>query len=180
MPYSQVSAVAGAAAAALFAAALAAQPAAAQDGSPSSYVYGTLGYANHGVGGADLGTVQGRLGDRFSRYLGVEGEVGFGVNREGIGGNESARINDQEAIYGVGYLPIMPHLDLFARIGVQRTDWDFKGPLNEHGAEKSWNWGAGGQYWLDRHNGIRAEYTRENFDYAPTGDDWSVSYVRRF
>jgi hypothetical protein len=177
MPHSHLSA---AVAAALIGAAFAVQPAAAQDTGPSTYVYGTLGYANHGVGGADLGTIQGRIGDKFSRYFGVEGEFGGGVNRDSIGGNESVRINDQEAVYGVGYLPIMPHLDLFARVGVQRTDWDFKGPLDEHSLDTSWNWGAGGQYWLDRHNGVRAEYTRENFDHAPNGDDWSVSYVRKF
>jgi hypothetical protein len=174
--------LAAAATLALGAAALTAVPAAAQSTGPSNtYVYGTLGYTDHGIYGDDLGTVTGRLGSRWG-WFGVEGEVAGGVNHQSVGApGDSAGINDQETIYGVGYLPLGHHIDLFARIGYGRTEWDYKGLNHPGDGDTNWNVGGGGQWFWNNHDGLRAEYTREDFDHAQqNAQDWSVSYVRKF
>lgn len=44
----------------------------------------------------------------------------------------------------------------------------------------SWNYGVGGQYFFDGKNGVRVDYTRQDFSGMPTEDTWSVAYTRRF
>ena len=161
--------------------------------STTPYGYATFGYADHNVGTADLGTVQGRIGIRINRWFGFEGEVGGGVNREGVGlqsvvgsnsvskvgRKETVRIGDQEAVYVVGYLPIMPDVSLFGRVGAGRTDWKFTGPAPWGTSDGSYNLGGGAMAFWGR-NGARAEYVRETFGHGPAGDTWAISYVRRF
>lgn len=163
----------------LLAAAIAA-PALAQDtsGPSTTYIYGSAGYTNHDVYGKNLGTVDGRLGSRWG-WFGVEGEVSGGVNRANVTGGK-AGINDQETLYGVVFLPIGHQVDLFGRIGYGRTQWDYKGAGHPSDDDRNWNVGGGGQWFWSRHDGVRAEYTRETFDHAPDSDTWSVSYVRKF
>ena len=65
--------------------------------------YGSVGYSHHDLEGADVGAIQGRLGARFNPYLGVEGELGFGVKKDdvSIGGvNGKAELKNSAAIYG--------------------------------------------------------------------------------
>ncbi|MCI3134946.1 hypothetical protein [Phenylobacterium aquaticum] len=69
------------AAAGLLAATLVPAVASAQDLSPVTG-YGTLGYAASEANGVNLGALQGRVGARFGKYLGVEGEAAFGVNND--------------------------------------------------------------------------------------------------
>jgi opacity protein-like surface antigen len=164
----------------------AAGTASAQDAAPGTWTsnwYGTLGYAGHSVDGTDLGTVQGRIGTKFNRWIGIEGEFAAGVDHNAIGGagaHQTAGINDQEAIYGVGYLPLGHDIDLFGRIGYGRTRWDYKGPVGRDDNDTSWNYGGGAQWFFDPKDGIRADYTRENFDHAPDANTWGVSFVRKF
>jgi hypothetical protein len=161
---------------------LAVRPAAAQntDPQPTPYAYGTIGYADHLISTAAVGTVQLRIGARINPWFGVEGEFGWGINRNGLHRGESVRINDQEALYGVAYLPLTPAFSLFGRLGGQRTQFNFAGPAPGHTPDGSYNVGAGGVWYLDPHNGVRAEYTLEAFDNAPNADTWAISYVRRF
>ena len=68
--------------------------------------YGSVGYSHHDLEGADVGAIQGRLGARFNPYLGVEGELGFGVRKDDIdvaGVKGKAELKNQMAIYGVGF-----------------------------------------------------------------------------
>ena len=165
---------------------LCAAPAMAQSINFNPTYYGTLGYSDFSGQGADLSAVTGRLGVRLNPYLGAEGEVSAGVGGDhfnGALGNQSVHLNDQYAGYAVGYLPLKPNLDLFARVGFGHTDLhtSFQGVAADTGAD-SWNFGAGGQYFFDHANGVRAEYTRQ--DYVCSGctgaDVWSVAYVRKF
>jgi outer membrane immunogenic protein len=169
-------------AAALFAAApaLADSP----DYNGTSY-YGTLGYTDLDGRDANLGAITGRVGARFGRFFGVEGELSGGVTKDHVdvaGTSVGARIEDQYAGYAVGYLPITPRADLFARIGYGDTRFKASAPgISANGAVDSVNYGVGGQYMLDSHNGLRADYTR--YDYQRSGGDadvWSVAYVRKF
>ncbi|HLI64976.1 MAG TPA: porin family protein [Caulobacteraceae bacterium] len=171
------------AAAAAIAAAGAAAPAAAQTISG----YGTLGAEDINSNDANVGAVTGRLGARFGQYLGVEGELsgGFNSDRVNLGGTRAdVRVNDQYAAYAVGFLPVMPNADLFARIGYGATDLHIKVPPGSPHFDAhvtSWNAGAGGQYFFDGNDGVRAEYTRETADRADLDANvFSLAYVRKF
>jgi hypothetical protein len=156
-------------------------PSAPQTSSWTTNWYGTLGYSGHTVDNQDLGTITGRLGTRIGPWFGVEGEFTGGTNHQPIGGHETLGVNDQQAIYGVAYLPVTPNIDLFGRIGVGRTDWNYKGPMtDDHASDRSWNFGGGGQWFFTQKDGLRADYTKENFAHAADADTWTVSYVRKF
>ncbi|MFL5295391.1 MAG: porin family protein [Phenylobacterium sp.] len=165
---------------------------------PPTGLYGTLGYANAHAGDFNLGAVQGRLGWRFNDWLGVEGELGFGVNDDkgsqtvgGVNVNTSVKLKDQEAIYAVGFLPLSNQFDLLARIGyghqsvkASATATGTGGPItvSDRADGDSWNFGVGAQYHFDGANGVRADYTREEFrgsgsDHA---DIWAIAFSHRF
>jgi hypothetical protein len=178
--------VAAAAAAALAGAA----PGLALAQSSNTGAYATLGYDNSHQDGLNLGQIQGRLGWRFSDYLGVEGELAGGVKSDHVdvgGTSVSERIQHQEAIYGVGFLPINPSFDLLARVGYGntslKTDTATSGVTTttfSHGG--SWNYGAGAQYRFDPSNGMRFDYTREEFTGSGSGhaDVLALAYTHRF
>jgi hypothetical protein len=157
----------------------------AQTAAPTG-VYGTLGYAGASMGGADVGAIQGRLGYRFSPYLGVEGELAGGVKSDtvDIGGVDAkVKVQHQEAIYGVGFLPVSPNIDLLARVGYGNTHVKASALGSSYSDDgDSWNYGVGGEYHIDPKNGVRADYTREEFTGHDSGhaDVWSVAYTRRF
>lgn len=166
---------------ALFAAAAAAAllvsaPALAQSTSDIEW-YGNLGYSIYDteVGGADLGAVQGRVGARFHRYFGIEGEAAVGVDDDEIAGVDVG-LNHSLAIYGVGFLPVSDQFDLIARAGVGNTDVEIGGVDVD---DDSFNYGVGAQFNINDHNGVRADWTRFDGDNAEA-DVWSLSYVRRF
>jgi hypothetical protein len=147
--------------------------------------YGTLGLGDFNAGDANIGAVTGRLGARFGRYVGVEGEFsgGFDSAPANVGGTRtSVSLRDQYAAYAVGYAPVLPHADLFARLGYGASDLHFAQPGNTfNNYATSWNIGGGGQYFLDSKNGIRADYTRETFNQSDLNANvWSLAYVRKF
>lgn len=172
------------AAAGLLAATLVPAVASAQDLSPVTG-YGTLGYAASEADGVNLGALQGRVGARFGKYLGVEGEAAFGVsNDKTYVSGVPVKVDEtrQVAAYGVGYLPVAPNADLFVRAGYGNTK--LKASVDGTSASDdgdSWNYGVGGQYFFNDKNGVRADYTR--YDFVGNGSNanvWAVSYVRKF
>jgi opacity protein-like surface antigen len=151
--------------------------------------YGNLGYSNFGIGDANVNAIQGRLGYRFNDYIGVEGEVAAGLNKDKVniapGVDAKVKLNHEEAIYGVGFLPLSPRFDLLGRVGYGHSKISTSIPgagIKGSDGEDSWNFGGGAQYRLDPHNGIRAEYTRQEFQGHDAGhaDVWSVGYNRKF
>lgn len=163
-------------AAAAAATVLVAAPAFAQDASDVQW-YGNLGYSFYDtdIGDAQLGGVQGRIGARFHRYLGVEGEVALGVQDDTVFGTD-VQLNHSEAIYAVGFLPVSPQFDLLARVGYGSSDVEIGGVSD---SDSSLNYGAGAQWSFDDHNAVRGDYTRFDGNDA-TADVWSLSYVRKF
>lgn len=159
----------------------------AQTLSPTS-VYGSLGYAETTTfQDIDYGSIVGRLGARFGRFVGVEGELGIGVSGDEHGYGDTTiddELKRQMAGYVVGYAPLKPNLDLFARVGVGQSKFelDYSGAISGQFTEKatSWNYGLGAQYFLDESNGVRLDYTHHDFKDDRSADVWSVSYVRRF
>lgn len=148
-------------------------------------MYGTLGYAGSSVEGVDLGAIQGRVGARFGKYVGIEGELGAGVKNDKTdvaGTSVKIEPQHQAAVYGVGYLPVAPNVDLFARVGYGTTDIKASAAgTSVADSSDSWNYGVGGQYMLDAKNGVRADYTRYDYrDSSSNADVWALSYLRKF
>jgi outer membrane immunogenic protein len=136
--------------------------------------YGTLGYSHVESGPLEFGVATARAGARFGQYLGAEVEGGLGVN-----GDSGVEIDHSLAAYAVGFVPVTPQFDLIARVGYGTTRTD-AGAFGKS-SDESWNYGAGGQYFFDAANGVRAEYTRHDFTHdLGKADVWSVSYVRKF
>lgn len=176
--------------AAAAAALLAAAPAFAQTPGQTQ-VYGTIGYtAAQGGGDEDdttLNAVTGRVGGRFGQYFGVEGQASFGVGSEEVDGVD-LKLENEFSAYLVGFLPLSPNADLIARIGYGRTEIgaEFLGEevtVDGNGV----TYGVGGQYYFDGVNGVRADYTRQEFsedeDADIQGGDvdaFTISYTRRF
>jgi hypothetical protein len=158
--------------------------AAAAPASAQSEVTGSIGWSRTDTGDANLDAVTGRI--RWtSGYFGVEGEVSGGVGSDDVtvgGTTFKAKLRDQAAIYGVGKVPMGANADLFARVGYGTSKFSgsaFGGTVT--GSEESWNYGVGGEYYFDGKNGVRADYTRENFkNSVGDADVWSLSYTRRF
>ena len=156
-------------------------------------LYGTIGYTHYGaeIEGEELniGAVTGRIGGRLTPNIAVEGEGSFGVrdHEESASGlTASLSLNHQAIGYVVGFLPVSPTAELFARIGYGVTDLELEltGPGFSDSASESEGtvaYGAGGQFFFDGLNGVRAEYTRYDFqDDGGDIDSVSIAYVRRF
>ncbi|WP_304218497.1 porin family protein [Phenylobacterium aquaticum] len=172
------------AAAGLAAVILAPAAASAQDLTPVT-TYGTAGYAASEADGVNLGALQGRIGARFGKYLGLEGEAAFGVNNDKTyvaGVPVKVDETRQVAAYGVGYLPVAPNADIFLRAGYGATKLKASvAGTTASGDGDSWNYGVGGQYFFNDKNGVRADYTRYDFvGSGPNANVWAVSYVRKF
>lgn len=178
--------IAAASAAALTALVPAIATAQTTDSTALTGVYGTIGYAGASMGGADVGAIQGRLGYRFNNWLGVEGELAGGVKSDhvDVGGVDArVKVRHEEAIYGVGFLPITDKVDVLGRVGYGNTRVHASAlGYGDSGNEQSWNFGAGAQYHIDGVNGIRADYTRQEFTGHDSGhaNVWSIAYTRRF
>ena len=169
-------------AAASVAALAVAAPAMAQDRSVS--LYGSAGYAHGDFEGVDLGALQGRFGARFVQYFGVEGELAGGVKGDDVrvlGTNYDVDLDYSAAVYGVGYLPVTPNADLFARVGYGKSEISIDGPgVGASGDGESWNYGVGGQYFFTPKDGVRLDVTRHDFDDGGEADVISVGYTRKF
>ena len=147
-------------------------------------IYGNLGYSYVHSDPFGLNAVQGRLGARFGKYVGAEGELAFGVNTDtDTATGVALKLRNSYNGYVVGFLPVMPNVDLLARVGYGHTNLRYSGTVvpNLDLGENSVNYGGGAQVFLTPHDGIRAEYTRFNFNHSnPDANVWSVSYVRKF
>ncbi|MGZ3275752.1 MAG: porin family protein [Caulobacteraceae bacterium] len=158
---------------------------------PISYNAG-IGYTGIDLPGKDLGGITLRAGADFGKYFGVEGEATFGttdVDNHNTVFNSRLHLNQQYAGYGVVRYPVLPNANIFARGGYGHTDLTAGVTPLLTGVETtgkagldSWNYGAGAQYFFDGKNGLRAEYTRQDFVSHGVGDadTWSVSYVHKF
>lgn len=165
-------------------AAIFATPAMAQSVSAPEY-YGTLGYSQLDGSDGDLGAVTGRLGAKFTPYIGAEAEASFGVKDDDFTvGTERGSLKHEydAAAYVVGTLPISPNFEIFGRAGYGTTE--VKAELAGFEASEdgeSFNYGAGANYFFDGQNGVRGDWTRRDFrDDGGEFDAYTVSYVRRF
>ncbi|HYC75628.1 MAG TPA: porin family protein [Brevundimonas sp.] len=155
----------------------------AQDHGP---VTGSLGYTQLDGDDGDLGAITGRIGYDFTRNFGVEGEASVGVKDGEVmfgGVNTTLEHEYDAAIYGVAKLPVSENFELFGRVGYGTTE--VKASTAGFAATEdgeSLNYGVGANYFFDGRNGIRADWTRRDFQEDNGGelDTYGVSYVRRF
>ncbi len=167
-------------------------------------VYGDLGWSHLTTNGASTEGIQGRVGDRFMRFFGVEGELRAGLSTGAATVNYTSGAPPvtipittgvkqalDGAVFGVGYLPINHRFDLLGRVGYGWSRYDLSptGIPAAHANEHGLRYGAGAEYFLDGKNGIRVDWTREQMDNftVPTGLDvsnhanvWAVSFAHRF
>lgn len=176
-------------AAASLAAICAAVPAAAQAqdaaAAPKTGAYVNLSAALVDGGQADLKAVQGRVGYRFHPNFGVEGELAIGIkgDTDTIGGvRVKTTLKHQAAAYAVGFVPVGPNTDVLARIGYGTTKIRAKAlGVSASDSAESVNYGVGAQHHFDGLNGVRADYTYQDFNKGlGHANVWSVGYVRRF
>jgi len=161
----------------------AAQAQAATAANTGAYV--NLNGAFATAGSADVGAIQGRLGYRFMPYLGVEGELAAGVKSDTdtiAGVRVNQKLKHEAAAYAVGFLPVGPDTDVLARIGYGSTKFRVKsGGVSASDSVESVNYGVGAQHHFDGVNGIRADYTYQDFNHGfGHANVWSLGYTRRF
>jgi opacity protein-like surface antigen len=148
--------------------------------------YANLGYSHSDYGISDLGGATGRIGMRYKRFVGVEAEGTFGIDSDNstrFGRPTKTELDRAVAAYAVGWAPVMPKLDLFARVGIGNSRTEIKGlaaqPIKF--SRDSINYGVGAQYFLTQNDGLRLDLTRADFRHGSgRADTYGLSYVRRF
>jgi len=150
--------------------------------------YGNVGYSFVDANDADvtLGALGAKLGARFNPYLGVEAEAAFGVDDDSVttfGVPVKVELKHTVAAYVIGFVPVSPNADLFARIGYGNSEIEASaGGVSAKADGSGVNIGVGGQYFFTGNDGVRVEYLKNSID----GDEgleaniWSLSYVRKF
>ena len=151
-----------------------------------SRTYATLGYTAVDTDQAELGAVTGRFGYKVLPWVGAELEAGVGIEDESfdvsIDGSGVIELKHDVAAYAVAFLPLGDHFEAFARVGYGTTKIESSvAAVSVRGDGESFNYGVGASAFLDGWNGVRADWTRREFqDNGGEADTWSVSYIRRF
>ena len=151
-----------------------------------SRAYATLGYTAVDTEQNELGAVTGRFGYKVLPWVGAELEAGVGVEDEAfdvsIDGSGVIELKHDVAAYAVAFLPLGDHFEAHARVGYGTTKIESSvAAVSVRGDGESFNYGFGASAFLDGSNGVRADWTRREFqDDGGEADTWSVSYIRRF
>ena len=88
-------------------------------------------------------------------------------------GDSGTDLDNEFGAFVVAKLPLSPSFDLFARVGASRIE------TSPGGSQDGVAYGAGGTFNLTPIDGIRADWTRHDYD-AGNADAYSLSYVRKF
>lgn len=165
-------------AAAAVAAFAVASPVLAAD-APAINWYGNVGYSNVDTSGPNLNNITARVGGKTT-YFGGELEASTGLGDTTDAGVKY-KVQDQIAAYAVGFYPVAPNADIFARVGYGRTELKgTSGGVSATAGENSWNYGVGAQYFWGA-NGVRGDYTYMDFqNNGGHANAWGLSYVRKF
>lgn len=115
----------------------------------------------------------------------MEGEAGIGVEDDdievSINGSGVIELKHDVAAYAIAFLPLGDRFEAFARIGygTSKIEASVAGVTVRDEGE-SFNYGVGASAFLTAHDGLRADWTRRNFQDGGEADTWSLSYIRRF
>lgn len=140
---------------------------------PSDYVglqAAQLMYDESGIDEVSPTVLIGRFGHHYSRFMSLEGRVGFGIEDDSVtesGTKISLEIEHLVGLYGVGHLPFGRIGALYALAGV--SDIGLKasaGQLSDHKSDSGFSYGLG----LELNLGRRASLTVEYTSYLNTSD----------
>ncbi len=151
----------------------------------SPEIYGSLGYGSTRASGTDNGSIQARVGAKLTAHFGFEGELAGGVSDDKTyvaGAPVNVDMKHQAAAYAVGFLPVTHNIDLLARAGYGTTKFDASSSTSPlKGSMESWNYGVGAQYKFNDKNGVRADWTKSEYNNSKEDSDTiAVAYVRKF
>ena len=170
-----------------------ASAASAQTTTPGSAwtAYGNLGYTYLNIklpsiaglpsDSTNISAVQ-VLGGVREQYFGFELQGNFGVST-GTVDTVSLKLNSEASIYAVGFWPVTPKADLFARVGYGHVNLNVSGGgASASASDGAVPVGVGGQYMVTAHDGVRFDYTHffDTQESSVSFDEVSLSYVRRF
>jgi len=177
-------------------------PAMAQstDSTSKTGIYGNLGWNETQVEGANTGAINALIGGRFGNYLGVEGELNYGLTSGdrtyGAGTAGQTNVNVKQklggAVYGVGFLPLGQNFDLLARVGWGKADYRISptGLTQYTASESGIRYGVGAQYILTGGTGVRVDWTRQHmgdltdsggyFSGSRDANVWSIALTHKF
>jgi hypothetical protein len=156
--------------------------------SASAEVYGALnagGLAMNFDAPADdasIITVGGRIGWKANKWVGVEGDLFFGVKDDRIHSRPDVDVKVDSAafLYGVAFIPAGEKFDLIGRVGYGHLAAKVEGPgVSEDTNDGAFSLGLGAQYKFDAANGVRLDYTHHAVKDVPT-NGVTVAYVRTF
>jgi outer membrane immunogenic protein len=133
-----------------------------------SNVYVGGGYTHFDGDGASPGAITGRVGVGLGPNFAVEGEASLGVSDD-----SGVELDNEIGIFGLGKIAVSPQFDLFARVGVSRTE------TSPGGDDDGLAYGVGGQWNLTSQDGIRLDITRHDYD-SGEFDAYGLSYIRNF
>lgn len=149
----------------------------AQDGN----AYGAVGVTAYEF---DAYGIEGKAGYNFNEYFGVEGQGAFGIidDEVTVGTTQiDTGLDYQVAGFGVVRFPAGENLEIFARGGYHFSEVEAEsGGISVSGDIDGFAVGAGGQYFWDGLNGVRAEYTFYEGESDTEINAYTLSYVRKF
>jgi len=146
----------------------------------------TGAYINVGVDAYefDAYTLSGKIGYKFTKYLGVEGQAAVGIidKKDTVRGFEAkAGVDTSFGAFGVVRIPTGKGLNLIGRAGYHATQLSAAAGNVEIDVDTDgFAFGAGSEYIWDDVNGIRLEYTYMDNDSNEGSDVFTLSYVRNF
>ncbi len=145
------------------------------------------GYTYLDADGVEFDVITLRGGYDFTEFLGAEGELQFGLSDETV--TAGAVTGDLSYDFGIGLFgkaqyPLTEQFSVFARLGYVYQEAEaaaaFGGQnFNVSDGEGGVGYGVGAEWAFYGPNGVRFDYTRNDFD-AGENDAFTLSYVRRF
>ena len=145
------------------------------------------GYTYLDADGVEFDVITLRGGYDFTEFLGVEGELQFGLSDEtvsagGVTGDLSYDFG--LGLFGKAQYPLTEQFSIFARLGYvyqeAEADAAFGGQSFAFSdSESGVGYGVGAEWAFYGPNAVRFDYTRNDFD-AGENDAFTLSYVRRF
>lgn len=134
------------------------------------------------VDDASVPTIGGRLGWRANKWLGVEGDLFFGLKDDRIHDTPPVNLKVDSAafLYGVLFVPASEKFNLIARVGYGHLAGKISGAgVSADTNDGAFSFGVGAQFNWDAANGVRFDYTHYDIKDAPA-NGFTVAYVRTF
>lgn len=167
----------------------------------SSFALGDSTDGDLDFDGPDFDAATLRGGYEFNEFFALEAEGSIGLSDDSIGnfdfenedgnpvtGQADADLNHQVGAFAKASYPVTPTFDVFARAGVVDASIDIDAAVDqqgesvpgiEDGGDLGFAAGGGAEWMFAGKNGVRAEYTRYEFDNGDA-DSATISYVRKF